>query len=81
MTNMLHNCILESRSTLVIGSRYGLPRCTHMGDTRYGRKAEGGQLSGRDPALLPSCVETLPTFSPGTAIAKAKERVDAENLP
>ena len=62
---------------------YYVTAVTHMGETRYGRKAEGGQLSGRDPALLPGCVETLPTFSPGTAIAKdtTKERVDAENLP
>ena len=30
---------------------------TFQGETRYGRQAMGGVLSGRDPGLLPACVE------------------------
>ena len=30
---------------------------THQGETRYGRQSSGGVLSGRDPAVLPSCLE------------------------
>ena len=37
--------------------RYYVTAVTHMGQRRYGRKAEGGQLSGRDPAVLPGCSE------------------------
>ena len=36
---------------------YYVTAATFQGETRYGRKAEGGQLSGRDPAVLPGCVE------------------------
>ena len=35
--------------------RYYVTAVTHMGQRRYGRKDEGGQLSGRDPAVLPAC--------------------------
>ena len=35
--------------------RYYVTAVTHQGQTRYGRKAVGGVLSGRDPALLPVC--------------------------
>ena len=28
---------------------------TYKGETRYGRRASGGLLSGRDPAVLPGC--------------------------
>jgi hypothetical protein len=34
---------------------YYVTAATYEGQTRYGRKAMGGQLSGRDPALLPTC--------------------------
>ena len=36
--------------------RYYVTAVTHQGQTRYGRKASGGRLSGRDPAVLPGCV-------------------------
>ena len=36
--------------------RYYITAATYQGQTRYGRKATNGQLSGRDPALLPACV-------------------------
>jgi hypothetical protein len=35
--------------------RYYITAATHQGQTRYGRKTTNGQLSGRDPALLPAC--------------------------
>jgi hypothetical protein len=34
---------------------YYVTAVTHLGQTRYGRKASGGVLSGRDPALLSAC--------------------------
>ena len=37
--------------------RYYVTAVTHQGQTRYGRKSSGGVLSGRDPAVLPSCAE------------------------
>jgi len=36
--------------------RYYITAATYQGQTRYGRKTRGGQLSGRDPAQLPACV-------------------------
>ncbi len=36
---------------------YYLTAATYQGQTRYGRKATAGHLSGRDPALLPACVQ------------------------
>ena len=36
---------------------YYLTATTYQGQTRYGRKTSGGKLSGRDPALLPACVQ------------------------
>ena len=58
---------------------YYVTAVTHMGETRYGRKSTGGQLSGRDPVLLPGCIED---FAATTAIAKDTTRgIDAENLP
>ncbi len=36
---------------------YYVTAATYQGQTRYGRKASGGRLSGRDPALLPACVQ------------------------
>ena len=36
---------------------YYLTAVTYQGQTRYGRKASGGRLSGRDPSLLPACVQ------------------------
>ena len=38
-------------------ARYYVTAVTHQGETRYGRKSSGGVLTGRDPALLPGCVE------------------------
>jgi hypothetical protein len=35
---------------------YYLTAATYQGATRYGRKTTAGQLSGRDPALLPACI-------------------------
>ncbi len=35
--------------------RYYVTATTHQGQRRYGRKAINGILSGRDPALLPTC--------------------------
>jgi hypothetical protein len=35
---------------------YYLTATTYQGQTRYGRKTTAGKLSGRDPALLPACV-------------------------
>ncbi len=34
---------------------YYVTSATYQGMTRYGRKATGGRLSGRDPTLLPAC--------------------------
>ena len=39
---------------------YYVTAVTCQGETRYGRQAIDGQLSGRDPALLPACVEATP---------------------
>ena len=36
---------------------YYLTAVTHAGETRAGRKSEGGVLSGRDSSGLPECVE------------------------
>jgi hypothetical protein len=36
---------------------YYLTATTYQGQTRDGRKTSGGKLSGRDPALLPACVQ------------------------
>jgi len=30
---------------------------TYQGQTRYGRKRQGTAMSGRDPAVLPACVQ------------------------
>src|SRR5262245_60112237 len=35
--------------------RYYVTSSTHQGQTRYGRKQFNGQMSGRDPAVLPTC--------------------------
>jgi hypothetical protein len=35
--------------------RYYITAATYQGATRYGRKTTAGQMSGRDPALLPAC--------------------------
>jgi hypothetical protein len=35
---------------------YYVTAATYQGATRYGRKTTAGQLSGRDPAVLPACV-------------------------
>jgi hypothetical protein len=35
---------------------YYLSSATYQGATRYGRKTTAGHLSGRDPAVLPTCV-------------------------
>ncbi len=35
--------------------RYYVTAVSYQGQTRYGRKAMGGVLSGRDPAVLPTC--------------------------
>lgn len=40
--------------------RYYITAMTYQGQTRYGRKASGGKLSGRDPAVLPACVQPEP---------------------
>ncbi|MBZ5641049.1 MAG: hypothetical protein LAO51_20100 [Acidobacteriia bacterium] len=34
---------------------YYVTAATYQGQTRYGRKTNGGRLSGRDPAQLPRC--------------------------
>ena len=39
---------------------YYVTAVTHL-ETRYGRRSEDGQLSGRDPSRLPSCVEGVPS--------------------
>ena len=36
---------------------YFVTAAVYQGETRYGRKAIDGVLTGRDPALLPSCSE------------------------
>ncbi len=36
---------------------YYVTAVTYQGQTRYGRKSMGGVLSGRDPVVLPACVE------------------------
>ncbi len=36
---------------------YYVTAATYQGQTRYGRKASGGRLSGRDPAALRACVQ------------------------
>jgi len=35
---------------------YYVTTATYQGQTRFGRKASGGVLSGRDPAALPACL-------------------------
>ena len=40
---------------------YYVTAATYQGATRYGRKTTAGHLSGRDPAVLPTCPTT-----PGT---------------
>ena len=40
--------------------RYYVTAATYQGQTRYGRKGLRGQLSGRDPSLLPACVQPQP---------------------
>ena len=37
--------------------RYYVTAVTHQGQRRYGRKSAGGALSGRDPTVLPACVD------------------------
>ncbi len=37
--------------------RYYVTAVHYQGEARYGRKSSGGVLSGRDPTLLPACVE------------------------
>ncbi len=37
--------------------RYYVTAATYQGQTRYGRKASGGRLSGRDPGVLPACIQ------------------------
>ena len=39
----------------VNAGRYYFTAVNYMGQTRYGRKSNGGVLSGRDPAQLPAC--------------------------
>jgi hypothetical protein len=34
---------------------YYVTAATYQGQTRYGRKTTAGQMSGRDPLLLPEC--------------------------
>ena len=34
---------------------YYVTAATYQGATRYGRKTTAGHLSGRDPAMLPTC--------------------------
>ena len=34
---------------------YYVTAATYLGETRYGRQANAGQLSGRDPVMLPGC--------------------------
>jgi hypothetical protein len=36
---------------------YYVTAATYQGQTRYGRKTTAGHLGGRDPALLPACVQ------------------------
>ena len=36
---------------------YYVTAVTYQGETRYGRKGSSGVLSGRDPAMLPECVQ------------------------
>ncbi len=36
---------------------YYVTAATYQGQTRYGRKRQGAVMSGRDPALLPACVQ------------------------
>lgn len=36
---------------------YFITAATHMGEKRYGRKSSSRVLTGRDPAVLPACVE------------------------
>jgi len=37
--------------------RYYVTSATYQGQTRYGRKRQGTVMSGRDPAVLPACVQ------------------------
>jgi len=39
---------------------YYVTAVSYQGQTRYGRQAQTGELSGRDPALLPACIESAP---------------------
>jgi len=36
---------------------YYVTAATYQGATRYGRKTSNGHLTGRDPAVLPTCVQ------------------------
>ena len=35
--------------------RYYVTAVSYRGENRYGRKSNGGMLTGRDPAVLPAC--------------------------
>ena len=37
--------------------RYYITAATYQGQTRYGRKRQGTVMSGRDPSVLPACVQ------------------------
>ncbi len=51
----------DSLPNPVVGrGRYYVTAATYQGQTRYGRKGFRGQLSGRDPALLPACIPPGP---------------------
>ncbi len=50
--------VADPLPALVPGSgRYYVTAVTYQGQRRYGRKAMNGVLSGREPAVLPECID------------------------
>ena len=50
--------VTDNLPTPTVGQGYYyVTAVTHQGQTRWGRQAINGTLSGRDPAGLPGCVE------------------------
>jgi hypothetical protein len=53
---------------------YYVTAATYQGVTRYGRKTSAGHLSGRDPALLPACIDA----KTGSRVSAPQSKADAD---
>jgi len=52
--------------------RYYVTAVSYQGQRRYGRKRNGGVLSGRDSALLPGCGESRASFSDPSVLLETR---------